>query len=118
MAVKTLATLRAEAAQIANETGKRLNTALRVGNALLDIIDSTPSLGIDPRAAPYNAAGTGLVDDSAALLLAITAGIASGKPVCGVNAYLPPPTPLKSCCSSVTRIGITCLCGVICHQKS
>ena len=40
MAAKTYAQLQAEAAQIANETAKRANTATRVGNALLDVIDS------------------------------------------------------------------------------
>jgi len=76
MAVKTREQLQAEAAQIANETGKRLNTALRVGNAMRDIIDSAPSvLDVTGFGALTTASG---VDNDVAIAAAIAAASAVG----------------------------------------
>ena len=55
-----------------------LSYKLSVGDLEKRILDY-----IDP--ANYGAVGTGLVDDRAALLLAITAGVAAGKPVSGMG---------------------------------
>ncbi len=59
------------------------NTAQRVGQLLCDIVDTYASglSYIDP--ATYRAVGDGAVSDNAAILDAITAGIAAGKPVHG-----------------------------------
>lgn len=76
--------LRTRALQVMNETAAFANSETRVGSLLRDMVDSAPTDGIDPRA--YGAAGTGLVDDKAAVLLAITAAVAAGKPVVGGGA--------------------------------
>jgi hypothetical protein len=81
MPSKTIAQLRGEAIQIANETAKRANTATRVGNAMLDIADSLSGGGITPMA--FGATGDGAASDNAAVTNAINAAIALGVPVRG-----------------------------------
>lgn len=85
MPPSTYSALRIAAQQIRNEHADNANTAIRVGDLLTSMIDTDAvALGaIDPCQSPYAAAGDGVTDDKAALLLAITAGIAAGKPVCG-----------------------------------
>jgi hypothetical protein len=76
MAVKTKAQLQAEAAQIANETGKRANTAPRVGNCILDVADSM-SDALDVTSYGATTANTGAANDPL-IALAITAATAAG----------------------------------------
>ncbi len=75
MPVKTKAQLQAEAAQIANETGKRLNTAPRVGNALLDIIDTMGNV-VDVTSYGAATTNTGAAND-VAIAAAIAAALAA-----------------------------------------
>lgn len=77
MTAKTRAQLQAEGAQIANETNKRANTALRVGNTMLDIVEAM-ALGIFD-VTSYGAAttGTGAGNDTA-IAAALTAAVAAG----------------------------------------
>lgn len=82
MTVQTYDNLRTRATQIRNETAGFANDGVRVGSLLQDMVDSgAAGGGIDPRT--YGATGLGTTDDKAALLLAVTAGIAAGKPVVG-----------------------------------
>lgn len=74
MPVKTRAQLQAEAAQIANETAKRQNTATRVGNALLDVIDSAPIATDIPS---VTALGVSVTNTGAANDTAIAAALAA-----------------------------------------
>lgn len=71
-------TLAERLAEIRDATITNFNTALRVGQALLDINNSE---AIDP--ASHGAAGDGVTSDNAALLSAISAGVAAGLPVNG-----------------------------------
>jgi hypothetical protein len=75
MPVKTKAQLQAEAAQIANETTKRANTALRVGNAMLDIVDSVGAV--------YDVTGLGVSSASTDNTAAISAAIATAAAAAG-----------------------------------
>lgn len=85
MTVQDYNNLRTRANQIRNETAGFANNEVRVGSLLQDMVDSGASgFGIDPRS--YGALGTGAADDKAALLLAIAAGVAAGKPVIGNGA--------------------------------
>lgn len=75
MPVKTKAQLQAEAALIANETNKRANTALRVGNTILDTVDSMANM-LDVTSYGALTTNTGAANDTA-IAAAITAAQAA-----------------------------------------
>ena len=76
MPVKTKAQLQAEAALIANETTKRANTAVRVGNTILDVVDS---MGNFVDVTSYGASPTASgADNDIAIAAAIAAATAAG----------------------------------------
>lgn len=81
MTSRTAAQLLASANQIRLETSLRANTANRVGSLFVNMIESGSY--IDPSL--YGAVGDGATDDKAAILLAITAAVAAGKPVLGMG---------------------------------
>jgi hypothetical protein len=76
MAVVNKATLQSQADQIANETSLRANTALRVGTALRNIVDSV-SLSFDAGTYGVSTTNTGAAN-VAALRLALAAVSAAG----------------------------------------
>lgn len=94
MAFKTREQLQAEATQIANETAKRANTASRIGNAILDVIDSSGAY-----VAQLSETATGAVN-AAALLAAFTAAIAAG----GTKAVSMPAGTFPMDCDNITGI--------------
>jgi hypothetical protein len=81
MTAQTYNNLHTRALQVMNEIAAFANDGNRVGGLLRDMIDSPQSGGISPLA--FGAAGDGVTNDAAAVLLAITAGIAAGVPVQG-----------------------------------
>jgi hypothetical protein len=81
----TRAELLAAAVLIRDETRTNANTAARVGGALYNYATTVALEPYDVTQATFGAVGDGVTDDTDAIVAAIAAGAATGRPVTGVG---------------------------------